>query len=283
MMTITTLDEGKYIDINESCLRTMEFEREEVIGRTTEELGIYADAKQRDVILNLLLAKGSIRDIEVNFRSKNGKIIIGLMSADILRIDTKDYLLTMVTDITERRLMEKELEEKNQRLQELNQKLKMQTITDDLTGIYNHRYIFQCLQQELRRAKRYKHPLTVMMLDLDHFKLVNDRWGHQVGDHVLKSVARIIASNLRETDMVGRYGGEEFLVILPMTDIKDGLQVAERIRKEVQEASFSQKGLKVTISIGAAQYNGDKLDKLIGRADSLLYQAKNNGRNRVEY
>jgi len=159
----------------------------------------------------------------------------------------------------------------------------MQTITDDLTGIYNHRYIFQCLQQELRRAKRYKHPLTVMMLDLDHFKLVNDRWGHQVGDHVLKSVARIIASNLRETDMVGRYGGEEFLVILPMTDIKDGLQVAERIRKEVQEASFRQKGLKVTISIGAAQYNGDKLDKLIGRADSLLYQAKNNGRNRVEY
>ncbi|MDD3365537.1 MAG: GGDEF domain-containing protein, partial [Syntrophomonas sp.] len=121
-----------------------------------------------------------------------------------------------------------------------------------------------------------------LMLDIDHFKKVNDSYGHQTGDQVLRTVADIIKSNLREVDLVGRYGGEEFLVILPHTDRNSGFQVAERIRRQIEGKSFTANGLKITISIGVSQYRNSEIGKFIELADELMYQAKTKGRNRVE-
>lgn len=283
LMSITTLDEGRYVDANKSFYNRLGYEREEVIGQTSHDLGIYEDFNQRDIFINIVKTEGKVRDFETMLIAKNGRRIIGLLSSEIIRIGTNDYLLTNVTDITERRLMELELEKKNRELEKLNKVLRLQASTDGLTEIYNHRYIFQRLQEEVKRAGRYNQPLSIMMLDLDHFKIVNDRFGHQTGDVVLHTVAQIVKRTLRNLDAVGRYGGEEFLVILPQTKLDAALKVAQRIRKKIEQERYHDEKLRTTISIGVAEYHGESGEELIAQADRMLYQAKDRGRNRVEY
>jgi diguanylate cyclase (GGDEF)-like protein len=162
---------------------------------------------------------------------------------------------------------------------------------EGLTGLFRRETIIEHLHSEVARAQRYGRPLTVGMADLDHFKQVNDRFGHLVGDAVLQRVARTIAAALRGTDSVGRYGGEEFLLVLPETSLDEGLRVAEKVRELVQELSTTAddgREVRVTISIGLASL--DNLDPalgidatdLIAVADSNLYAAKSAGRNRIE-
>ncbi len=170
-------------------------------------------------------------------------------------------------------------------IEEINRKLQQLAIHDGLTGLYNHRYFDDRLRLEMQRAERYKRPTTLLMLDLDRFKLVNDRYGHPVGDQVLKEVAEIIRRRIREVDIAARYGGEEFVVILPETARENAAVVAERIRKSVEDARFAADGqeAKITISIGVADFPTDAHDhdKLVEAADKALYQAKQEGRNRV--
>ena len=170
--------------------------------------------------------------------------------------------------------MKEELEEKNQQLRELNKILQVQAITDSLTGLYNHRQVLEKLQLEIARANRYQQDLTIMMLDIDHFKSINDEFGHQVGDVVLVEVAQIIKRNLRNTDIAGRYGGEEFLIILPQTNLNNGLQVAERIRRQVEVEGFEDRKEGITVSIGISQHQGEEMVDYIERSDQLLYRAK---------
>lgn len=285
IMTITTLEEGFYIDVNKSFCHLLEYERKEVLGHNSLELGIYEDISQRNQFINIVKTEGRVRDFEIALRSRSGKRIIGSLSSDIIRIGTDSYLLTNVSNITEHRLLEQELEKKNQELEELNRVLQRQASTDDLTAIYNHRFILQRLREEVERSDRYSQPLSIMMLDLDHFKSVNDRFAHQTGDIVLYTVAQTIKKALRHIDVAGRYGGEEFLVILPQTTQEDAVQVAERIREQVEGLFFDDKNLKITISIGVTFYRNEneRESELLARADHLLYQAKDNGRNRVEY
>lgn len=283
IMSITTFDKGYYIDVNKSFCNALEFDRKEVLGHNSEELGIYNDISQRNKFIEIVKAEGRVRDFEIVLISKSGKHIMGLLSSDIIRIGTDNYLLTNVTDITERRLMEQELEQKNLELENLNKVLHLQASTDDLTGIYNHRFIFQRLREEVERAERYQQPLSIMMLDLDHFKAINDRFGHQTGDIILHTVAQTIKQALRNTDIPGRYGGEEFMVILPQTGLDDAVQVAERIREQIEELIFDDESLKITISIGVATHGNETGNELLAQADKMLYRAKDNGRNRVEY
>ena len=159
--------------------------------------------------------------------------------------------------------------------------------TDSLTGLRNRRFLTEALTVEFTRAKRYRTPLTVLMLDLDHFKAVNDRFGHPTGDAVLQGVAEIVLSNTRQTDVVGRYGGDEILLILSHNDLAGGLRHAERLRENVEAASFEGPGgqtIRTTLSIGAATYHDDikAPEDLVAAADAALYRAKQNGRNRVE-
>lgn len=157
---------------------------------------------------------------------------------------------------------------------------------DALTGLHNRRHVLGLLERHFSRARRYCQPLTVCMLDIDHFKSFNDRFGHQTGDAVLRCVARQLRSAVRDLDEVGRIGGEEFLVVLPDTPLAGGLTAAERIRKCVESAREPAlpAGEVMTISAGVAEWSGseDDLELLVARADAALYRAKAGGRNRVE-
>jgi len=175
----------------------------------------------------------------------------------------------------------RQLEVANRQLREEKITLQITSITDGLTGVHNRTYALERLEQEVGEAKRYRKNLSVIMFDLDHFKRVNDFFGHQVGDSVLQRVAQIFRYTMRESDLIGRYGGEEFLIVLPETDCAEAALVAERIRRDVEAQSWSEPQLHVTISGGVSEYGGGSAEQLIRRADSLMYQAKQLGRNRI--
>ncbi|HAE38781.1 MAG TPA: hypothetical protein DCG57_09095 [Candidatus Riflebacteria bacterium] len=159
---------------------------------------------------------------------------------------------------------------------------------DGLTGLVVHRHFQAKMEEEFRRARRYSKPLAYMMTDIDHFKKFNDTWGHQIGDMVLREVAKIVRDNARDTDIAARYGGEEFGVILPETDYEGAMLLAERLRQRVESAAFpGPKGdLKVTLSIGVStipRLQPETALEMIKFADDALYICKHNGRNRVEH
>lgn len=177
-------------------------------------------------------------------------------------------------------------------LREVSAELDRLARTDALTGIANRRAFFDVLGVEFRRSRRYARHLSVLMLDIDHFKVANDRWGHPFGDHVLRELAGIISANVRESDIIGRYGGEEFALALPETAEDSALAVAEKLRLAIEAHEFRSDGtppaseppVRLTISIGVAslpvEEDQDEVE-LIGRADQALYEAKRTGRNRV--
>lgn len=173
-----------------------------------------------------------------------------------------------------------------------SERLKHLGLTDPLTGVHNRRYFDQRLQEEVGRARRQGYPLSCLFLDVDHFKRVNDQYGHQTGDCVLREVAWRIRSQLRSIDVLGRYGGEEFAVLLVQTDTDSSFTIAERIRQSIAGQRFKGEGeetLAATISVGIATLhdcnraqNGDALaQQLVAQADQALYRAKHGGRNRV--
>lgn len=159
------------------------------------------------------------------------------------------------------------------------------SVTDGLTGLYLHRFFQEVLEREIDRVRRFHQPLTVLMMDVDGFKRFNDRYGHPIGDQVLKAVTRIIREELRSTDIPARYGGDEFSAILIQTTAEGGFVLAERIRKKVAmlQVSYGDQRLSVTVSIGVCQYRASMTRaKLIEYADQAMYRAKTRGRNRVE-
>lgn len=178
-----------------------------------------------------------------------------------------------------------ELEEAYLQLQELNTRLEALSITDDLTGIHNRRHFDETFGLEVRRAARYHHSLSVIMLDIDHFKMVNDTYGHPAGDVVLKRLGAMLEQALRETDLVARYGGEEFVMALPETPSETATAIAERLRERVADEVFraGEAELRITVSMGITTGAGEDMTPkaLIGAADAALYEAKNAGRNRV--
>ena len=157
---------------------------------------------------------------------------------------------------------------------------------DPLTGLYNRQAILGKLHELINHAKRYKEDFSLSMLDIDHFKKVNDRYGHLTGDEVLEKIASLIYRNMRDTDIVGRYGGEEFIIILPQADSSAAMVVAERIRNIIQNAEMKDSAgnvFAITVSLGLSIWEqGEDAYSLISRADEALYNAKENGRNRVE-
>jgi len=153
---------------------------------------------------------------------------------------------------------------------------------DELTGCGNRRALQSSLHRETERALRHKYPLSIMMIDIDHFKAINDSYGHPCGDTVIKDLATLLKKQCRQSDLCFRYGGEEFLIILDESDCKQSLAAAERIRKHIMHSEVLHEAarIKYTVSIGVACFNaGDTLDQLMTRADQALYRSKNSGRN----
>ena len=173
----------------------------------------------------------------------------------------------------------------NNKLNASNQVLNQHANVDELTGLNNRRFILEDYYSKISSAKRYQQPLSILLIDIDYFKKVNDQFGHPIGDEVLMSVAVDLANGLRESDLIGRYGGEEFLALLPMADLNEAKIIAERLRAQVANSLVFQEkyGFSVTVSIGLAELSMNETELgLIARVDKALYAAKNNGRNRVE-
>lgn len=184
--------------------------------------------------------------------------------------------------------LEEKVIERTKELHELNKRLEVLSVTDGLTGLYNHRYFFERLEKEMHRAIRYKHPLSLIILDIDFFKNYNDTHGHLAGDAVLRGIAECIRSGARAVDIVARYGGEEFAVILPHIDKNGAITLAERIRNIIASYPFPRKDTQpngnLTISLGVAELSAHakNADSLVKLADDALYKAKELGRNRIE-
>lgn len=193
----------------------------------------------------------------------------------------------------------KELEESQNRLNQVNQELTAQleavtelekevrelAIHDALTGLFNRHYLSERLESEYSRAERASHPISFLLMDIDHFKDINDTYGHQAGDYALKTIAQIIMSQIRKSDIACRFGGEEFMIILPNTDMESAVQKADAFRQSISDRvyEFGGKKFSVTISIGIAVYpvHGTENDRILSKADAALYEAKRAGRNRV--
>ena len=167
----------------------------------------------------------------------------------------------------------------------LERRLQVEASTDLLTGILNRRALQPVADEEIARARRYGHPLSLLLLDLDRFKSINDRFGHDLGDRALQLSAGCFREGLRSSDRVARWGGEEFLVLLPSTGLSEAVILAQRLRQKVEQLHIeaSPEPVRWTVSIGAAQLEeGQNWMDLLGRVDKALYQAKERGRNRVE-
>ncbi|MBU1248184.1 MAG: diguanylate cyclase [Proteobacteria bacterium] len=269
---LAPLDDGQgfqFVEFNSAGERIENISREEILGREVrqifpalEDFGLF-NVFQRVFQTGIAerFPATEYKDQRINGWREN--YVYKLPSGEIV---------TIYNDVTERVRLENNLD----RL----------ASTDCLTGIPNRRRFLENLDREFKRAMRYGHTLSFLMLDLDHFKLVNDRYGHDIGDLVLMGATKACENILREVDEIGRIGGEEFAVLLPDTRLPDALQVAERLRHEIASVAVPtiHGDVSITVSIGVAESTMDATDArdLMRRADKALYRAKKEGRNRVE-
>ena len=215
-----------------------------------------------------------------------GWIAHRLLRAHVLSSSINDRLATALSEanltINE---TNRELQEKNAALTQALEKLNNQATHDELTGIYNRRYILQRLENELQDLRRYRTVCSIALIDIDYFKQVNDRYGHSIGDLVLRGFADRIQGELRQGDVFARYGGEEFLLVLPMTELEAAAKLVDRLRQIVEDQPVITEPVVIHIhsSFGVAQMHpNEPVHDCIARADQALYRAKANGRNRVE-
>ena len=203
----------------------------------------------------------------------------GLIDSYVSSLGTTEELAAYANVFLQRSALEEELEVKNALLNDLS-------ITDELTKLYNRRYLIQRLEEELNKIKRYNYILSVLMLDIDHFKQINDTFGHSQGDLALEKLSELIKKNIRSIDIACRYGGEEMMVIFSFTDFEGVYDVATRLIKKIEEHNFgtNEKPLKFTVSIGLLTVDNKddtNVDSLFRALDKQLYEAKNTGRNKI--
>ncbi len=188
------------------------------------------------------------------------------------------HVIEYMRDVTDRKVAEEERHQLIEKLERLSK-------TDELTMVLNKRAIMERLDYELDRARRYNIQLSLIICDLDRFKQINDTFGHAAGDKVLRIMAQALAGSLRKTDIMGRFGGDEFLLILPQTPLEGASEFAERLRQRVQEIKYPEEiTLKTTLSLGIAAYEGSSdANDMVRRADMALYNAKKSGRNKAAF
>ena len=229
------------------------------------------------VISRLSWLSASMQDVAA------GRLDVSLPPAGPSEFGRLGNALQQFRDITaEARDRELALEQAMEALKEKTAELEYLAITDRLTGLVNRRKLDLVIQHELSRSQRYGHPLTFILMDIDHFKMVNDKFGHQEGDKVLENVAKTIQKNVREVDTPGRWGGEEFLIICPETNLHEALHVASKLQAQVKKSDARQV-TTITCSFGVAELepNENETD-LMRKVDKALYKAKENGRDRIE-
>ena len=303
-----TTGQGSFQRLNPAIVKMFGYESEEEMIQITV-VSQYQNPEDRIRFIEEVRQKGFVKDRELAMRKKDGTPIWCSVTATAKFDEAGDirWMDGVIEDITERKQAEERLKkaydeldtrvrERTADLAEANEllmaeiaerkraeeKLRELSEKDHLTMIFNRRKFFEILGAEVAKAKRYGRPLSIIMLDIDHFKNVNDTYGHNIGDIVLKTTTNAVSSVIREVDIFARYGGEEFMVLSPETGIKGALVLAEKIRGAVEKHSYPAVG-SITISAGVVELSGeDSAGALIKKADEALYLAKNRGRNRVE-
>jgi len=271
---------GTVIAANDKFLAMLGYTLEDVLGK--HDL-IFMDASEaQNADYQDFWAKlrgGEYQEAEYRRIGNDGREVwLQATYNPILDLNGRPYkIVKFAADITERKRLEADLDQKSKLLRKLS-------ITDGLTGLYNRRHIDEVIRIEIARARRNHAPLTIALFDLDHFKQINDEFGHTCGDSVLKTTAAALISALRETDIVARYGGEEFLAVLPHTSLHEAISALSRVKIVMSTQIAPGLPHPVTVSAGVARYRGDESPiELVDRADKLLYQAKKEGRNRFVF
>lgn len=267
---IASSETGKLLFVNrKTCLL---FQRSASSLLRGTSVDFFVNAKEREDLRKLFETMNDARDIEVQMKTSTGREFPAELSAIRMEYNGTPATLVALNDISERKALEDQLEHL--------------ASTDSLTEIGNRRYFMTQAEQEISRSRRFKRDLSVMMLDIDHFKPINDRYGHAVGDAVLQGVVRRASESLRLTDQIARLGGEEFAVLLPETDLKSAIKGAKRLREHLADNPIvvGGKAIHCTVSIGVAELKDEDktIDDLMRRADEAMYRAKEAGRNRVE-
>jgi len=267
-------DNGMLTYWNEAADTIFGYTREEVIGRNFLALIVPPQSRYRETyeagLKRLVTAEGrnAGEAVELEIARKDGTESFVELSLSAVQIRGRWHGIGIARDISDRKRAE--------------EYLKRQATTDALTGIANRRLFDTFLETEMRRAARHHLPLAAMIVDIDHFKQVNDVYGHQVGDEVLVELTRLVSEQIREHDFFARWGGEEFVILSPNCDTENMRLMAEKLRAAVEVHAFPNIS-RVTCSFGLTEYlTGDSAGDFIGRADAALYRAKENGRNRVE-
>ncbi|MFZ6675153.1 sensor domain-containing diguanylate cyclase [Undibacterium sp. Xuan67W] len=248
------------------------YEPEEIVGKTAESY--YPNVTDRDALKQAIARDGKVSDFGGQMVRKDGRIIDISISSQAIYDEQGAFagVEGIYRDVTQRKMLERELQ-------------RLATI-DTLTGIQNRRAFLENAEQLFKSSQRYTTGITLLMLDLDFFKAINDRYGHLGGDNVLVKFAQTVGQELRESDLFGRLGGEEFCILLQQAPREDAMTAAGRIRERVQELVFNAPNgelFSLTVSIGVSTNREDdeRLGKLLERADAALYEAKHSGRNRV--
>jgi diguanylate cyclase (GGDEF)-like protein/PAS domain S-box-containing protein len=268
MLCILDFD-GHFKEINPAWTRILGWQMEELKGQSWLDIVIPED-RDDSIKISKRLSKGeSIIGFENRCRCNDGSFKwLAWSSYPDLK---QQQIFSAVRDITNRKQMEEEL-------------LQLAT-TDPLTGASNRRHFIERASTELKRSRRYGSQMAIIMLDIDHFKQVNDNYGHSIGDEVLKRLVNCCQQELRSSDLFGRFGGEEFAIILVETDKQKTLQTCERLIEQISKLKIrTPRGdISVTVSIGFTMHQADdiSIDSLLKRADDALYKAKNAGRNRA--
>jgi diguanylate cyclase (GGDEF)-like protein/PAS domain S-box-containing protein len=260
---------GKFTDANPASCAMFGYSRDELIGHTIEFLSTgISPYTQRDAIASLAMGFGEPQTIEWHCKAKDGHLFWAEISFRNVALEDRNVGLAILRDITERKRRHDEVAR--------------QANVDVLTDLPNRRAFDDVFQQEVARTGRYDRPLCVAIGDIDHFKIVNDTFGHQIGDVVLKRLAEFMRNSLRTTDYVARWGGEEFTILLPETRLDVADQLLNRLRANIANYVIPEIGRAVTLSFGVtACTKSDDPDDLIGRADRALYTSKQTGRNKV--
>ncbi|BAI71986.1 hypothetical protein AZL_013480 [Azospirillum sp. B510] len=268
-VSVSRRDDGRIIFVNTRFSELIGLPREKLIGSRARDY--YLDSNQHHRVLERLRGGGGVTNMEVQFKRADGSPFWTLFTVNQAVIQGVAVNLAWIYDYTERRSMEEALRDMASR--------------DPLTGIYNRRSFMEMARSQLARAHRFHEPLSVFVLDVDHFKRINDTFGHATGDDALRMVAAGCQAILREYDILGRLGGEEFVVVLPGATADESRVVAERVRRHLARMPIEAPDgtFRLTVSIGIAGLEGatDTLERAIHRADLALYRAKHLGRNRV--
>lgn len=262
--------------VSQGCARLTGYEPEDLINNRVTSYASLMDEEDNERILGEVqaaLEKDESFSVEYGLTRQDGsRIWVWERGRGVEEEDGTVVLEGIVLDISDRKTLENELEELATR--------------DPLTGLFNRREISRVLEEELERARRYQRPMAVLWIDFDHFKDINDTFGHAAGDSVLRSISRLLLGSVRSVDSIGRFGGEEFVIVLPEMDLGEAQETAERLRRKVAEEPQplgNDQTVPLTISVGVAVYpdHGQTASTLCAAADKAMYLAKQRGRNCV--